>query len=89
MARPISPFLGRLDDIGSDGIEMCSEIREIYNQHGFETHILAASIRHPRHLKEAAKAGAGVVTLPPAVLDQLFDHPKTDHGVSAFQKQLG
>ncbi|WP_276271759.1 fructose-6-phosphate aldolase [Haloarcula litorea] len=85
----VSPFLGRLDDIGSDGVELVREIREIYDVHGFDTEILAASIRHPSHVKAVAKVGADVATLPPSVLDQLFDHPKTDEGLAAFLDDWG
>lgn len=88
-ATYVSPFLGRLDDVGSDGVEMLGEIRTIYDQYGFDTDVLAASIRHPRHVKEVAKLGADVATLPPAVLDQLFDHPKTDDGVERFEADWG
>lgn len=85
----VSPFVGRLDDIGDDGIDMVREIREIYDVHGFETEILVASVRHPRHVKQAAKLGADVATVPPSVLDQLFDHPKTDEGLAAFLDDWG
>jgi transaldolase len=85
----VSPFVGRLDDIGEDGIDMVREIREIYDAHGFETDILVASIRHPKHVRQAAKLGADVATLPPSVLDQLFEHPKTDAGLEAFLEDWG
>jgi transaldolase len=85
----VSPFVGRLDDVGADGMEMVAEIAEIYDAHGFETEILVASVRHPRHVKQAAKLGADVATLPPSVLDQLFDHPKTDEGLRAFLDDWG
>lgn len=85
----VSPFVGRLDDIGDDGIDMVREIREIYDTHGFETEILVASIRHPQHVKQAATLGADVATLPPSVLDQLFEHPKTDEGLDAFLDDWG
>jgi transaldolase len=80
----ISPFLGRLDDIGSDGIELIREIRTIYDIYGFKTKILAASIRHSLHVKDAALAGADVATLPFKILKGLFKHPLTDSGLAAF-----
>ena len=80
----ISPFLGRLDDIGQPGIELIADIRIIYDNYDFATEILAASIRHPIHVLEAAKIGADVMTAPPSVIWQLFNHPLTDKGVEAF-----
>jgi transaldolase len=80
----ISPFLGRLDDIGQTGMELIADIRLIYDNYDFETRILAASIRHPIHVYEAAKLGADVMTAPPAVIRQLFKHPLTDSGLKAF-----
>ena len=80
----ISPFLGRLDDIGQTGMELIADIRLIYDNYDFETQILAASIRHPIHVFEAAKIGADVMTAPPAVIRQLFKHPLTDSGIAAF-----
>ena len=80
----ISPFLGRLDDIGQPGIELIGDIRIIYDNYDFATEILAASIRHPIHVLEAAKIGADVMTAPPAVIWQLFNHPLTDKGVESF-----
>ncbi len=81
----ISPFAGRLDDIGSDGMELIREIRVIYdNYDGLSTEILAASIRTPLHVKQAAMAGADVATVPPAVLKKLTQHPLTDKGLAAF-----
>ena len=80
----ISPFLGRLDDIGQPGIELIGDIRIIYDNYDFATEILAASIRHPIHVLEAAKIGADVMTAPPAVIRQLFKHPLTDRGLEAF-----
>lgn len=85
----VSPFVGRLDDIGSDGMAMVEEIKAIYDAHGFDTEILVASIRHPHHVKKAAKMGADIATLPPSVLDQLFEHPKTDEGLQAFLDDWG
>ena len=80
----ISPFIGRLDDIGLDGMELIEDIRTIYDNYGFKTEILAASIRSPRHVAEAAMAGADVATLPPAVLKRLASHPLTDAGLESF-----
>ena len=80
----ISPFLGRLDDIGQVGMELIADIRLIYDNYDFGTQILAASIRHPIHVLEAAKLGADVMTAPPAVIRQLFRHPLTDNGIKAF-----
>jgi transaldolase len=80
----ISPFLGRLDDIGQVGMELIADIRLIYDNYDFRTEILAASIRHPIHVLEAAKLGADVMTAPPAVIRQLFKHPLTDNGIKAF-----
>ena len=80
----ISPFVGRHDDIGFDGMQIISEIRTIYDNYDFETEILVASIRHPVHVLESAKIGADVITAPPAVIRQLFKHPLTDKGLEAF-----
>lgn len=80
----ISPFIGRLDDIGLDGLELISDIREIYDNYDFETEILAASIRSVNHIKDCAKIGADVATAPPVVLRKLVDHPLTDAGLKAF-----
>ncbi len=82
----ISPFIGRLDDINIDGMEVIREIRTIYDNYGFETEILAASVRTANHVKEAALIGADVVTVPAAVLRKLADHPLTDKGLTAFLK---
>ncbi len=80
----ISPFAGRLDDIGFDGMEVIREIRAIYDNYDFRTEILAASIRTPLHVKQAAMAGADVATIPPAVLKSLVKHPLTDKGLENF-----
>jgi transaldolase len=81
----ISPFVGRLDDIGQDGMELISEIVQIYaNYPEFRTEVLVASIRHPIHLIQSAKLGAHVATLPPNVIRQLLNHPLTDKGLAAF-----
>ena len=80
----ISPFVGRLDDIGQDGMGLTEEICEIYSNYDFTTEVLVASIRHPMHVVEAARMGADVVTVPPGVLKQMFKHPLTDKGLQAF-----
>jgi transaldolase len=80
----ISPFVGRHDDIGFDGMQIISEIRMIYDNYDYATEILVASVRHPVHVLEAAKIGADVMTAPPAVIRQLFKHPLTDRGLEAF-----
>ena len=86
-ANFISPFVGRLDDIATDGMNLISEIKKIYsNYNNLNTEILVASVRHPRHVIEAAKIGADVVTLPPNILKQLASHPLTDKGLDAFLK---
>jgi transaldolase len=82
----ISPFVGRLDDIGHSGMELISDIRMIYDNYDFDTQILVASVRSPMHVVEAAKIGADVMTAPPKVIHQLFKHPLTDAGLSAFLK---
>jgi transaldolase len=83
-ATYISPFIGRLDDTGSDGMEVIAEIRAIYDNFDFETKILAASIRTVNHVKRAAIIGADVATVPPAILHALYHHPLTDKGIEAF-----
>lgn len=83
-ATYVSPFLGRLDDIGHDGLDLISTIAEIFAIHGLETEIIAASIRHPHHVTEAALRGAHIATVPSKVLMQLFKHPLTDKGIEAF-----
>jgi transaldolase len=83
-ATYISPFIGRLDDISTDGMNLISDIRLIYDNYGFETEILAASIRHPMHFFESARLGADVATMPLKVIDQLLKHPLTDIGLDKF-----
>lgn len=84
-ASYISPFVGRLDDVGEDGMGLIAEIVAIYSAYPeFHTEVLVASVRHPRHVVEAAKMGADVATLPPNVLKQMFNHPLTDKGLAAF-----
>ncbi len=83
-ATYISPFIGRIDDISSDGMQLIEDVVNIYDNYGFETEVLAASIRHPMHVKEAAKLGADVATMPLDVIEQLLDHPLTDRGLEKF-----
>ena len=85
-ATYISPFIGRLDDITLDGLELIEDIRTIYDNYGFETEILAASIRNVNHVKECALVGADVVTAPPKVIKSLSNHVLTDKGLAAFLK---
>lgn len=83
----ISPFVGRLDDIGQDGMVLIRDIVQIYKQYpAIKTEVLVASVRHPVHLVEAAKLGAHVATIPPKVIRQLYSHPLTDKGLDAFVK---
>jgi transaldolase len=79
-----SPFLGRLDDVGQDGIDMLRDIRQIYDNYGFATEILAASLRHPFHILEAARVGSDVATMPLGVIEKLLKHPLTDIGLENF-----
>lgn len=83
-AKYVSPFIGRLDDIGQDGMLLIKEIKTIFSNYNFGTQILVASIRHPLHVVDAAKIGADVVTLPPGVLDKMLKHPLTDIGLKNF-----
>lgn len=80
----VSPFIGRLDDISADGMELIRSITRIYANYGFRTQVLAASVRSPMHVVEAAKAGAHIATLPFKILDALFLHPLTDKGLAQF-----
>lgn len=82
----ISPFVGRHDDVGFNGMELIADIRLIYDNYDFSTQILVASVRHPMHVVEAAKLGADVMTAAPKIIHQLFKHPLTDNGVAAFLK---
>src|SRR5436190_9428184 len=82
----VSPFVGRLDDIASHGMELIREIVEIYDNYEFTTEVLVASCRHPIHIVEAARMGADIATCPPAVIDQLFNHPLTTIGLEKFLK---
>jgi len=85
-ATYVSPFLGRVDDISWDGMQLIKDIRLIYDNYDFKTNILAASLRHPMHVVECAKAGADVGTMPFKVLEMLYNHPLTDKGLAAFLK---
>ena len=82
----VSPFVGRLDDVATDGMALLRDIVEIYRQYGFETQVLAASLRHPMHVIESAKLGADIATMPYKVFEQLFKHPLTDRGLEGFLK---
>jgi transaldolase len=83
-ATYVSPFIGRLDDVGQDGMDVIREARQIFDNYAIETQILAASIRHPRHVADAAMIGADVATIPPDVLRKLLQHPLTDRGLDQF-----
>jgi transaldolase len=85
-ATYVSPFIGRLDDIGTEGMYVVQEIMEMYRNYSFETEVIVASIRHPLHVTEAAKIGAHIATVPFAVLEKLFLHPLTDKGLEAFNR---
>ena len=80
----ISPFVGRLDDIGADGMNLIADIVTLYDQYHFDTEVLVASVRGPQHVVDAALLGADVVTIPPKILTQLYRHPLTDKGLKAF-----
>ncbi|TVP85600.1 MAG: fructose-6-phosphate aldolase [Alkalicoccus sp.] len=83
-ASYVSPFLGRLDDIGQNGVDLIGTISEIFDLHGIDTEIIAASIRHPQHVSESALQGAHIATLPYKVIEQLTKHPLTDIGIEKF-----
>ncbi|WP_298916029.1 fructose-6-phosphate aldolase [uncultured Algimonas sp.] len=85
-ATYISPFIGRLDDIGLNGLELIRDIRLVYDNYGYETEILAASIRSVNHVRDCALIGADVITAPPAVIRSMAEHPLTDKGLKAFMK---
>ena len=83
-ATYVSPFVGRLDDIGHFGMEIIAQIRDIYDNYDFETKILSASLRHPTHVLESALIGADVATIPPGIMLKLFEHPLTNKGLKKF-----
>ncbi len=83
-ATMVSPFTGRLDDIGHDGMEICAEIVQIYENYGYTTEVLVASIRSPKHVLEAALMGADIATIPTAVFNKMVNHPLTEKGLAAF-----
>lgn len=83
-AAYVSPFIGRLDDVGHDGMQLVEEIRTMYDNYAFETRILAAAVRHPRHVLQSALAGAEVATMRYGIFEQLFQHPMTDTGLAQF-----
>jgi transaldolase len=85
-ATYVSPFIGRLDDAGHIGMDTLEQIRQVFDNYEFDTQILAASLRHPTHVLEAALIGADVATVPPDVLMKLFNHPLTDAGIKKFQE---
>lgn len=85
-ATYVSPFLGRVDDIGYDGINLIYDIREVYDNFNITTEIISASIRHPMHVQEVAKAGSDIATIPPAIIEKMFKHPLTDLGIEQFMK---
>jgi len=84
-ATYVSPFVGRLDDVGNDGMQLVAELNEIFGNYGFATEIIVASVRHPIHVLQAAMIGADIVTIPYEVLLRLFNHPLTDNGLKRFQ----
>jgi transaldolase len=81
----VSPFVGRLDDIGQDGLELIQDVAEIFGIHGIDTEIIAASIRHPMHVTQAALSGAHIATVPFKVIEQIVHHPLTDQGIEKFE----
>lgn len=88
-ATYVSPFIGRLDDIGHEGMQIVCDTVEIFERYNFKTEVIVASIRHPLHVLEAAKAGAPVATVPFKVIEKMFDHPLTDAGLERFLKDWG
>ncbi len=85
-ATYVSPFVGRLDDISEDGMQLVRDMLQIFRNYGLETEVIVASVRHPEHVVEAAKAGAHIATVPPKVLEQLWHHPLTDKGIKTFKE---
>jgi transaldolase len=88
-ATYVSPFIGRLDDVSTDGLVLIEEIRTIYDNYGYQTQILAASVRHPMHIINCAKIGADVATCPLSAITALLKHPLTDSGLAQFLKDAG
>ena len=82
----VSPFLGRLDDIGQEGLTLASQVIQIFDNYDYSTDVLAASLRHPMHILECALMGADTVTIPFALMNQISKHPLTDRGLEAFMK---
>lgn len=82
----VSPFVGRIDDVGQDGLEVVADTVQVFAQHGLETEIIAASIRHPLHVLDAAKVGADIATIPYGILKKMVRHPLTDVGIQSFLK---
>lgn len=85
-ATYVSPFLGRLDDIGASGIELVEKLRQIFDNYGYQTEIIAASIRNYQHVEQVALAGCDIATVPAKILAKLWEHPLTDKGLAAFEK---
>lgn len=83
-AAYVSPFVGRLDDVGEDGMQLISDLVDVYGNYGYETEIIVASVRHPIHVVDSALLGADIATIPPAVISKLVGHPLTDKGLDAF-----
>lgn len=85
-ATYVSPFLGRLDDIGADGVELVQKLRQIFDNYGYQTEIIAASIRNYQHVEQVALAGCDIATIPAKILVKLWKHPLTDQGLAAFER---
>lgn len=85
-ATYVSPFLGRLDDIGADGVELVQKLRQIFDNYGYQTEIIAASIRNYQHVEQVALAGCDIATIPAKILVKLWRHPLTDQGLAAFER---
>ncbi|MBU2502797.1 fructose-6-phosphate aldolase [bacterium] len=83
-AAYVSPFVGRLDDVGEDGMQLIADIVEVYDNYGYETEVIVASVRHPMHVVDSALLGAHIATIPPEVIRKLVAHPLTDKGLAAF-----
>jgi len=82
----VSPFVGRIDDVGGDGMDLVSQILDVYDQYAFDTEVIVASVRHPQHVLDAALLGADIATVPYKILKKLFNHPLTDVGIERFLK---